>query len=250
MITQNGFKEAVAEITKACSDYFADRLMAIYISGSVCYGEAFEGESDLDYWGFVLDEISEADQLWLSGKEKMYEEQFGIFKGVHIGIKSLDYLKKDKFCSFILKNNSKLYQGYDVVGELYDSETDLLFPDKSVGKVRLGFARKCLNDALNGLCPACIDGIPDDTYFAARKFARYFVLVEGAYYLMSKGVFKSFEQEVVIGQLKKHTTGFEEILDLSLDVIKNPHGGIMNHWTYLEKVRLFTEWMFGAIEEA
>ncbi|KPU26340.1 hypothetical protein TR13x_10560 [Caloranaerobacter sp. TR13] len=250
MVIQAEYQNVVDEVTRKCSEYFSDRLLSIYVTGSISTNEAIINESDLDYWGFISNEITKDDELWLSETEQEIDEKFQIFDGVHINIKSIEYLKEDKFCRFILKYNSILYKGHDVISEIESQGVDSYSPDKTVAKYRLKFARKCLEDALENKCPQCLEKIPKNTYFASRKFARYFVLVEGAYFLMAKGKFESFKQEIVVKQLKENSIGFDEILDLSLKIITEPEATKINHQEFIRMIQPFTEWMFDEIEKA
>lgn len=75
-----------------------------------------------------------------------------------------------------------------------------------------------------------------------------FVLVEGAYYLMSINAFTSFKQEVVIEGLKKHIGGFDDALDLSLKIMKDPLGTAFDQKSYLSRIEPFTEFIFSSIE--
>jgi hypothetical protein len=250
MIFQEGFRQAVEEITQKCRDYFLNRLFAIYITGSVSACEALSGESDLDYWGFLTDEVSEKDRCWLKTTETDISNYYPVLNGVHINIKSLEYLKKDKFARFVLKHNSVLYYGSDVVSEIDASGFDIYRPDKVAAKERLAFARQSFEDALNNKCPQCLDKIPANTFMAARKFARYFILVEGAYFLMSRNTFETFKQEKIIQQLKESSIKFIDILDLSLTIMRTPLEAGVRHDDYLALIRPFVEWMFSEIERS
>lgn len=247
---QKEFRQAVDEATSLCSDYFTDRLISIYITGSVTTNEAILYESDLDYFVFLIDDVSEDDKLWLLRTEKCIESKYPIINGVHLNINSLEYLKKDNFARFIIKYNSVLYKGMDSISIIESEGLKTLLPDKTTSKSRLNFARKCLEDALNGICPQCLDKIPENTFLAARKFARYFVLVEGTYLLMAKGKFETFKQEPVIEGLKKITNGYDDFLDLSLEIIKKPLEMKITHNDYIIMVSGFTKWIFDEIERS
>jgi len=250
MSVQLEFRDAVEEITQACFAYFSDRLLAIYITGSITTNEAIINESDLDYFGVISTDLSEEDKEWLLENEKLFDKKFNIFNGVHLNIKSADFFKRDKFSRFILRYNSLLYRGSDIIAEIDDSCNDSYSTDKYTAKIRLAFARRCFGDALKNTCPDCLDKIPKDTYLAARKFARYFVLVEGVYYLMSRGLFKSFKRDEVMKLLKDNITGYDEVLNLSHEIMIDPHKVRMDHKTYIHKVRTLVEWMFNEIERA
>lgn len=250
MLIQEGFEKVVDEATQKCLEHFSDRLLAVYITGSIYTNEAIIGESDLDYWGFIADELCDSDKIRVRKIESEIDGRFDAIRGAHINIRSIDDLKRDKLMRFILKYNSVLYFGRDVVSQVDAADCDAYAPNKRLAKGRLPFARKCLSDALQNKCPQCIDKIPENTYLAARKFARYFVLVEGAYFLMAKDLFDSFKQEKVLRGLRENTVAFGYILDLSLAVLSAPLTTGIAHDNFIMQVRPFVEWMFDEIEKA
>ncbi len=247
---QEGFQKVVEETTRKCLEHFSNRLLAVYVTGSISVSEAIMGESDLDYWGFITDELSDSDKNWITKTEAEIDGQFDVIDGAHINIRSIEALKKDKFTRFALRHNSILYFGGDVVSQLDASGCDAYAPNKWLAKERLPFARKCLHDATQNRCPECIDKLPENNCLAARKFARYFILVEGAYFLMARGVFESFKQEEVIKRLKENSVGFDDVLDLSLAVLREPLATGGAHGDFIIRVRPFVEWMFDEIEKA
>lgn len=83
-MVQKEFQIAVDEVTKKCRDYFSNRLVAIYLTGSVGTNEAIAGESDLDYWGFISDELNEDDKLWVNNTSLETDDKYEIFDGVHL----------------------------------------------------------------------------------------------------------------------------------------------------------------------
>lgn len=109
----------------------------------------------------------------------------------------------------MLKYNSVLYHGKDIVNELDNSGCEKFEPNAEMAKGRLAFARQCFEQALDNKQPMCTGEIPTDTYYASRKYARYFVIIEGAYFLMSQSRFESLEKENVLNKLYKYTNGFD-----------------------------------------
>lgn len=241
---QQGFQEAVDYVTEQCKGYFSDRLLAIYIAGSVYTNEAVQGESDLDYWG-VTSELSEQDRIWIKQIEENASYQFPRINGFHINFRSFNSVKKETFTRLILEVNSKLYYGSDVIARI--NLTDSL--DRiAMAKQRLPFARKCLHDALQKKCPESIDKIPENTYYASRKYARYFIVVEGAYFLMCKNSFENFCQEQIVRQLKENIYGFNDVLDLALRVLNEPIKTGVAHEEFLQLIKPVTERFFDEIE--
>ena len=95
-----------------------------------------------------------------------------------------------------------------------------------------------------------MDKIPENTYFAARKYARYFIIIEGAYYLMAVNKFETYKQECVIQAIRTNCVGFTDILDLSLAVLKDPLAAAIKHSDYIISIYPFVKWMFDEIERA
>ena len=104
-----------------------------------------------------------------------------------------------------------------------------------------------LEHTLNGKQPASTGEIPQNTYYAARKFARYFVVIEGAYWLMSQNKFKSFSKEDVLSGLKENCKQFEDIFELTDSILRDPVDAGIGHVTYLKRIEPFVEWIFESI---
>ena len=66
MELQREFAPAVEEAKQRLNAYFAERLLAIYLTGSVSHQDAIVGESDLDLWGVVDGELSDENKAFLS----------------------------------------------------------------------------------------------------------------------------------------------------------------------------------------
>ncbi len=247
MIIQEEFRALVEETVSMCREYFGRKLIAVYLHGSINYGDAIPGVSDMDCC-VVLGEIPcPEDKEWLCKSIDKLQKRFPAAEGIHITTYTVDNLRADKWTRFMLKYNASLYAGIDIV-EMLDSESiDKLYPDLQIARARLGFARKCFEDALNGKQPACTGEIPQNTYYAARKFARYFVVIEGAYWLMSQNKFKSFAKEDVLSGLKENCKQFEDIFELTDSILRDPVDAGIGHVTYLKRIEPFVEWIFESI---
>ncbi|MCL2425708.1 MAG: hypothetical protein FWD05_05165 [Oscillospiraceae bacterium] len=246
---QKDFATLVHQTTQKCREYFRDRLCATYLTGSINLCEAIKGESDLDYWAFITGELTANDKMWISKTERYIDDGNDIVDGVHINVRTIEELRNDKFVRFALKYNSTLCYGNDIISEINASGADMYEPNKIIAKERLLFVRKCLEDAMKNICPQCMDKIPGNTYFAARKYARYFVIIEGAYYLMAINKFETYKQDRVIQQLKENSTGYNDILDLSLAVLENPLESLIKHDDYIVHISLFVKWIFDEIDK-
>lgn len=247
---QNEFIPLLEETAEECKKYFKDRFCTAYLHGSIALNDAVAGISDLDYYLVVSEKPNGEDREYLSGLEARLQNKYPIVNGVHINVHSVDELKEDKFARFILRYNSTVYCGEDIVRSLEESGCERMLPNSDTAKGRLSFARQCFSDALSGRQPMNTGDIPLNTYYAARKFARYFVIIEGAYFLMTVNRFVSFEKEAVLCELRKTAAGFENILDITERVLYEPVKANITHDEYLKVIKSFVEWIFDSIEKS
>lgn len=244
---QEEFRELVEETVSLCKEYFRQKMAAMYLHGSIYYGDAVPGISDMDCI-IVLNEKPYAEEKeWLCASADRLNMKYPVVDGVHISAYDIDSLRADKWARFMLKYNASLYAGTDVVREMYSENISQYYPDKRTARARLGFAVKCFEDAWDGKQPASTGEIPQDTCYAARKFARYFVIIEGAYWLMSQNQFKSFAKEDVLSGLRENCRQFRSVFDLTEKILQSPLDAGINHVAYLKQIKPFMEWIFESI---
>lgn len=247
---QKEFRPLVEATAIYCKNYFARRFLAFYLHGSVAAGDAVPNVSDLDCYVVISEELTRADKQYLEQMEKDLQQKYPLVNGIHLAVHSVKELAEDKFARFVLKYNSVLYLGSDIAEQLEGSGCGKAGPDRAMAKGRLAFARQCFEQACNNEQPACTGEIPKDTFYASRKYARYFVILEGAYFLMSQNKFRSFAKEDVLSRLYQYTCGFEEELGMARDVLENPEKAGITHEEFLRRIRPFVIWMFDRIEES
>ncbi len=63
---------------KRCNAHLGERLLAIYLSGSIMYGDALPGVSDVDWWTICRDEPTEADQTFCDELKRLMPERFPV----------------------------------------------------------------------------------------------------------------------------------------------------------------------------
>ena len=76
------FREVIRYRVYEYWTYFQNRLVAIYIGGSVHRNEAVPGVSDLDLYPFIVDEFSDADRRWLNQAEQRIESKYPSANGL------------------------------------------------------------------------------------------------------------------------------------------------------------------------
>ena len=247
---QKEFKPLVEDATVLCKNFFAEKLIAMYLHGSIAMGDAIPYVSDLDYYIVISEESGNEDKQLLEQMENELQQKHSIVNRVHLSVHSIMDLTKDKFARFVLKYNSMLYFGNDIVKELDNSGCEKFEPNAEMAKGRLAFARQCFSQALDNKQPMCTGEIPADTYYASRKYARYFVIIEGAYFLMAQNEFESFEKSDVLNKLYKYADGFKKELDMTREILKDPKSAGITHDEFLNRIRSFVEWMFEMIEKS
>jgi len=244
---QAEFSPLLETTISLCTEYFGNRLLSFYLHGSIYRGDAVLGISDLDTYLIIGDTLDNDDTQWLKVVEDKLNNQFcDLISEVHLNVHPCNEVREDKFSRFVLKYGSELVYGRDVVTELNNSGIDVLSPCVQLAKSRLAFAKSCFESALKGERPACTGEIPENTYYAARMFSRYFVVIEGAYYLMTKGMFVSFNKEDVLKGLYVKFPQYSDTLDVVNRVlIDAPKVGI----THKELLNIISPLVYDMFEQ-
>lgn len=244
------FVRAAEEAAEECKRYFKDGFLAAYLHGSIALNDAVPYVSDMDYYLVVSRDVEDKDTEHINNLEASLQSKYPVVNGVHINVHSLEELKADKFARFILRYNSVVYGGNDIVRELENGGCERILPNADTARGRLDFARQCFSKALCGERPDNTGDIPENTFYASRKLARYFVIIEGAYFLMTLGKFSSFEKEEVLRGLREAAKGYEDILDITERVLLDPIKTGIGHFEYLTTIKPLVEYMFDKIENA
>ncbi|MCY3551835.1 MAG: hypothetical protein OXN27_17830 [Candidatus Poribacteria bacterium] len=70
------FRDAIQYHAYEYWTHFQNRLVAIYVGGSVHRNEAVPGVSDLDLYPFIIDEFNDADKEWFNQAEQRVESRY------------------------------------------------------------------------------------------------------------------------------------------------------------------------------
>lgn len=247
---QKEFLPIVEELEYKCRVYFAERLCSAYLHGSIDKQDAVYGISDLDYYLILYDDIRVEDLAWSRKITKQLQNRHKSVEEIHLSIQSIEDIKREPFTRFILAYNATLRMGEKIEDIQEKGKLECFCPDKYLAKWRLAFARRCFEDALQKRQPACTGVLPTNTYYSSRKIARYFVVVEGAYFLMTRNMFSGFGKECVLTQLREEIPSFQSILNMVESVLNDPIDIQMDHDTLLKEIKPLVSWMFDEIERA
>lgn len=86
--------EAVKDCVEEYKNIYGDKLVSVYIRGSVSKGEAFENISDLDTLAFVDEKQEDIDNSWTQKVEKKLKKKFPFIESFELGGDSTDSLKE------------------------------------------------------------------------------------------------------------------------------------------------------------
>lgn len=243
MDLQPEFVDLVAKLSDLCARRFGVRLAGSYLSGSVPLGEAWPGASDVDWFTFLSDEPTSADRSWSRRWQRNLQQRYPAAAEVHLNLFPLQKLREEASWGFILRYNSERVLGEDVIARLADEGLEIVTAGPEVARSRLPFARRCLDEALAGRCPPALATIPANPYLASRKYARLFVIVEGAYLLMSRGEFRSFRQPDVVSGLRRVASDWERLLETTEQILADPYRAGVRPDELLAELGPFVAWM-------
>ncbi|MDE7281905.1 MAG: hypothetical protein K2N36_09235, partial [Ruminiclostridium sp.] len=131
---QSEFVPVVEEATEECKRYFKDSFCTAYLHGSIALNDAVPYVSDMDYYLVVSKNVDSKDKEYIAGLENTLQGKYAVVNGVHINVHSIDELKEDSFARFILRYNSKVYSGEDIVKSLEKSGCDRILPNADTAK--------------------------------------------------------------------------------------------------------------------
>ena len=246
---QKEFMPVVEALENECRAYFADRIVSASLHGSIAKRDAIPFVSDLDYH-IILSYAHELQDLqWIEETTRKLETEYPQVNEIHLTVITIEALRNDPFTRFILEQNALLRMGkrMESIPEFDDCEHYI--PDGQLAKMRLPFARQCFKEALEGRQPACTGEIPENECFGVRKLARYFVVIEGAYFLMAKNRYRGFEKESVLAGLKNVIPAqYISFLHTASVVLEDPFQARISQQGFIKRAKSFVEWMFSEIE--
>ena len=216
--------------------------------GSIDKQDAIPGLSDLDYFLLVRDLVLPEDETWINEMKQLLQARYREIDEIHLTVKPVADLSDDPFTRFILSQNAALRMGIPIEEIKAYKACIWYYPDSCISKMRLAFARDCFHSALKGKQVACTGGIPENAYYAARKLARYFVVIEGAYFLMTRGAYRGFDKENVLLGLHEEVPQFSQQIEMASRVLSNPIEAGVTGKAFLQQIQPMVEWMFDEIK--
>lgn len=122
--------------------YGEDKLVSVYIRGSVAKGEAIDGVSDLDTITYVDLPKVDIKYDWIDEKEKEFLEKYPFCTGIELGADALEAAKEDQF----LIGQSALVYGKDLQESKIKLDENILIHSKKFNKTMEWFENKLKED--------------------------------------------------------------------------------------------------------
>ncbi len=247
---QAEFRPAIQRALELCTDRFGEDLKAIYLSGSVAFGEALVGISDVDWFMFQKPEPNEGDSSWCKANESVLNEIYPVANGFHLNLFSLDCLRKETIWRFILRHNSIRLHGTDIISKLEEEGMHTPAPAREWAQSRTRWMEKITSIALDGRFSEVAFPLPQNPCLATRKLAKWFVILEGAYLLMAEDAFLSFRQKDVLQQLKVLYSQWTCLFAITERILADPFTAGISPDTFIDRVVPFMRWATQRIKDA
>lgn len=133
------WKDAVDEVIETYKNHLGDKLISVYVGGSVGVGTAIEGKSDLDTYAVTYlnkEETEEAYDDWINTERKRIDEKFPFQRGVELHLWDVDDMSDKR--KFKLRLVSAYVYGKDFYNELPDFILDI----DTIRKIRLDIVKQ------------------------------------------------------------------------------------------------------------
>ena len=174
-IADGYFRDAVVNHVSVYCQVFAERLVSVYVWGSVHRNEAVPGVSDLDLHSFILDAFTDADRFRLRESEASLREEFRSLHGL-VRPRSVDRVSQ---VATRLSYDATLVWGEDLTKGME------IPPPDPVGAFR--YPRELVRYAAGLQEENTTDfSLPEEPSLRLRKLGRLAVL-GGGYLLMARG---------------------------------------------------------------
>ncbi len=226
------FREAIRRHIIEYQRYYQQRLLAIYIRGSVHRNEGIQGVSDLDFVTFLRDECAVADRSHWSQHVDLLHSEFPNTNGFGPAY-SLERFKRDAGGRQILRHDATLVWGDDLLTDEELPPPDHFDDVRNLTRYEAGLEKENLTD----------HRLPDDLSLKLRKYARMAVLA-GASLLVLRGRFHSFCGADVIPAITQMWPEWCEFMDETNRLFMHvPRATKTDVDKYFSKLMTWVEWI-------
>ena len=231
-ITDAFFRDAVVGHVSVYFEVFAERLVSVYVWGSVHRNEAVPGVSDLDLHPFVQDSVTDADRIQLRESEASLRTEFPATHGL-VTPRSVDRVSE---VATRLCYDATLVWGEDLIKGIEIPPPDPLggFRDpRELVRYAAGLQEENTTDF----------SLPDEPALRLRKLGRLAVL-GGGYFLMARGGGYSLKGSEVLPLLEEVSPDWRGFLRRTSEIYVHPvHPSESEVDEYLAQLVEWMEWI-------
>ncbi|NCO37662.1 MAG: hypothetical protein COZ06_31855 [Armatimonadetes bacterium CG_4_10_14_3_um_filter_66_18] len=101
---QEQFRPAIESVLRSCTQWFGERMTALYLAGSVAFGEAWPGASDVDCFIFLEAAPDESDARWCESQATRLAREYPVVSEFHLVVHSVDRLRTDTTWRYLLRH--------------------------------------------------------------------------------------------------------------------------------------------------
>ncbi|MBC8101873.1 MAG: hypothetical protein H7Z41_04715 [Cytophagales bacterium] len=206
------FRTAMEQHVRAYHAHFGERLLAVYVWGSVHRNEAVRGLSDLDLHAFIADAFHEADEAWYGQARAAMDREFPGLASLTrplpaklLGEGAAGATPDSSGPARAIARSLSFRLRYDATriwGSELGTETIIPVPDREFARGAFEAVRDLARFAAGRDRQNKTDfELPVEPVPRLRKLARLAVLGAG-YWLMANGRFASFKGTEVLPLLK------------------------------------------------
>lgn len=254
---QEEFWEAIRRHVHGYCAHFGERLVAIYVFGSVHRNEAVFGISDLDLHPFITGTLDETDEEWFQRVGDQLDREFPVTCGLcrphSVEARLLKGMQPEvdenarawsRAVLFRLCYDATLAWGRDVIEGLPIPPPDRLWArghfqsSWDLTRYAAGSEKENRTDF----------DLPDEPSLRLRKLARLAV-IGGAYLLMACGEFRSYRGADVIPSLDKRFPQWSTFLNETRALyIRHVSPTAEQVSAYLSKLVTWMDWIGGQLK--
>ena len=231
-IADGFFRDAVVRHVSVYCEVFHERLVSVYVWGSVHRNEAVPGVSDLDLHPFILDSVTDADRFQLRDSEVSLRTEFPATHGL-VTPRSVDRVSE---VSTRLRYDATLVWGEDLINGMEIQPPDPVgaFRDPwELVRYTAGLQEENTTDF----------SLPDEPSLRLRKLGRLAVL-GGGYLLMASGGGYSLKGSEVLPLLEEAYPDWRGILRRTSEIyVHSVHPSEGEVDEYLSQLVEWMEWI-------
>lgn len=241
-LTQQEFGPTIVRALDLCEGHYRGRLKAVFLAGSVAFGEAWPGASDVDLFVFVDPGPNEGDRAWAGDTSRALSGNLPAGSDFHLAVHPFQRLRTDETWRYLLRFFATQLHGGDSLADLERDGIHTPRPTKRMATIAVRTTRRVLDETMEDHFPERVFPLPSEPWKATRKLARWFMIHEGATLLIADDKFTSFRQTDVLRQLRTAFPQWADCFAVTERILTDPEGAGISPDEFMAVVAPFIRW--------